>query len=99
MSEFKELKIEIGVNEQELIDYQNYLIKLVSQVYGIPPCYFEGYKETLWQKVKRKAKLLVWKIGEKVKRKKKKTNFTKEFSKEAFIQMEINQALKNKNRI
>ncbi len=84
--------------EKEFIDYQNYLIKLVSQVYGIPSCYFEEYKETLWQKIKRKVKLLVWKIGEKIKRRSKKAKFGKGYLKEAIYPtwMEINQKIKNK---
>lgn len=94
LKEINNLKISISENEKQFLTYQEYLIRKISEMYGIPSEIIKRQKETRWQKIKRNVKLLVYKIGEKFKRRKKGKNFTKESWSEAMKWVLINEKIK-----
>ncbi len=94
MENIKWIDLKPSNSEKAFIDYQNYLIKVMCAVYGVPACYIKGYKETKWQKIRRSAKLLIYKIGLRLKKKKKSKSFTSESWREIMMWREISQKLK-----
>lgn len=62
--QMKDLKLVIPDGERDLIEYNDYLVKKICSIFGVPECYFVPVqKENLWQKIRRNVRLLIFKLG------------------------------------